>query len=155
MQEDKNIKRFVDQVRIHQEESTIPYEEGAWEKFDKIRKKEKTGVRFWNYGIAASLILGISMGTWLIIDPRTSEVGQKAISEKNTEFGDYYNSEKQELVKEIPYETFNTESNESETDGIKSDYLSKSESSVELSKDKSNINLAIDFQKETFFGIVH
>ncbi|WP_026952236.1 hypothetical protein [Algoriphagus mannitolivorans] len=58
MQEDNLDKWLASSLRKAQEESPVPYKEGAWESFEKKRYASKpTAWTYWISGIAASLVL--------------------------------------------------------------------------------------------------
>lgn len=63
MQEDNLDKWLASSLRKAQEESQVPYQEGAWEAFEKKRNPAKPmALTYWISGIAASLLLLIGFG---------------------------------------------------------------------------------------------
>lgn len=75
MQEDNLDKWLASSLRKAQEESPVPYQEGAWESFEKKRfaNKSKT-LAYWISGIAASLVLliGYSLIQFMPTDQEAS-----------------------------------------------------------------------------------
>ncbi|WP_268036078.1 outer membrane beta-barrel protein [Algoriphagus sp. PAP.12] len=58
MQEDKLSKQIADSLKKYQESQSQPYDEGAWENFDRSRKAGNRQVFFrWASGVAATLLL--------------------------------------------------------------------------------------------------
>jgi hypothetical protein len=75
MQEDNWSKRLAESLKKEQEDNPLPYEEGAWEIFNK--KKYTTKPLHWYYwssGIAASIVMGIVLLNSLSTDPLYPEV---------------------------------------------------------------------------------
>jgi hypothetical protein len=68
MQEDNWSKRLADSLRKQQEDSPLPYEPGAWEAFEKRRKKGVvlSPIYYWISGIAASIALIVALGYGLL-----------------------------------------------------------------------------------------
>ncbi|MDX5337690.1 MAG: hypothetical protein LPK25_01595 [Cyclobacteriaceae bacterium] len=63
MQEDNLDKWLASSLRKAQEEAPVPYQEGAWEAFEKKRNGAKMKpLTYWISGIAASLLLLIGYG---------------------------------------------------------------------------------------------
>lgn len=57
MQEDKLSKQIADSLKKYQESESHPYDEGAWEAFDRSRKAGNRQVFFrWASGVAATLL---------------------------------------------------------------------------------------------------
>ena len=85
MQEDNWSKRLADSLRKQQEDSPLPYEPGAWESFEKRRKKGGISpLYYWISGIAASIAVIIFIGNqWFFPQeekqiPTITELGQPA-----------------------------------------------------------------------------
>ncbi|MFC5191029.1 hypothetical protein ACFPIK_04575 [Algoriphagus aquatilis] len=67
MQEDNWSKRLAESLRKQQEDSPLPYEPGAWEAFDKRRKKGVISpLYYWMSGVAASIALVFMIGYGLL-----------------------------------------------------------------------------------------
>ena len=67
MQEDNWSKRLAESLRKQQEDSPLPYESGAWEAFDKRRKKGVISpLYYWISGVAASIALVFMIGYGLL-----------------------------------------------------------------------------------------
>lgn len=67
MQEDNWSKRLADSLRKQQEDSPLPYEPGAWEAFEKRRKKGVISpIYYWISGVAASIALVCMLGYGLL-----------------------------------------------------------------------------------------
>ncbi|OYX16605.1 MAG: hypothetical protein B7Z16_11170 [Algoriphagus sp. 32-45-6] len=71
MQDDNQEKKLGDLLRNHQEDHPMPYEEGTWEAFDRLRKPKSIPFWYWAGGIAASLLL-----FWLVGSLIWSETDQ-------------------------------------------------------------------------------
>jgi hypothetical protein len=58
MKEDKSDKWIASSLKKHLEEAELPYELGAWENFQKIRKeRRRRRIVYWSSAVAASLLL--------------------------------------------------------------------------------------------------
>lgn len=63
MQEDNLNKWLASSLRKAQEENPVPYQEGAWESFERKRNAGKSkAMAYWISGIAASMLLMIGYG---------------------------------------------------------------------------------------------
>ena len=63
MQDDNQEKKLGDLLRNYQENKPQPYDDGAWESFDRLRKPKTFPIWYWAGGIAASLLLLWAVGS--------------------------------------------------------------------------------------------
>lgn len=86
MQEDNWSKRLADSLRKQQEDSPLPYEPGAWEAFEKRRKKGIISPLFyWISGVAASIALVFIIGNgWLSPEEKADQVASYQESTEQT-----------------------------------------------------------------------
>lgn len=84
MQEDNWSEKLAEYLRKQQEESPLPYEPGAWEAFEKRRNKIREFSLPYHRiaGIAASLLVFIVAGYFLILPISENETSKKQLSEQ-------------------------------------------------------------------------
>ncbi|GMQ23335.1 hypothetical protein Aoki45_00170 [Algoriphagus sp. oki45] len=97
MQEDNLDKWLAKNLRRHQENDPVPYEEGAWEAFQAKRSGAGFKIAYWAGGIAASLLIflmayfamdlgksqeSISNEMELLTEERTTNVDQEEVMQE-------------------------------------------------------------------------
>ena len=75
MQDDNQEKKLGDLLRQHQENQAHPYEEGAWESFERYRQPKIRPIWYWAGGIAASFLLLWAVGSviWSDTEPSSTQ----------------------------------------------------------------------------------
>lgn len=144
MQDDNLNKKLGDLLRQHQEQDPLPYEEGAWESFDRMRKPKVVPFWYWTGGIAASLLLIWAVGSLMWSENLdTSLESTELISERLTEKLSTESSPSTEQTNSLPESTL-----EESTDSVLNPEKNL-KSTSQASSNSINKSIDKDAKKET------